>query len=127
MSEENKDIAERVGDMIKKRNKDKNENYRSEQFNLKIEEETPESTIKKARRSKPRGSKPKEQNLSNQEQLNIKSDSSVLDGIKEMREKIQENIKEDENFKNKNDKETRDSNNKSKIERVKRRVNLLRK
>lgn len=127
MSEENKDIAERVGDMIKKRNKDKNENYRSEQFNLKLEDETPESTIKKARRSKPRGSKPKEQNLADQEQLNIKSDSSVLDGIKEMREKIQENIKEDEKLKNKNDKETRDENNKSKIERVKRRANLLRK
>ncbi len=127
MSEENKDIAERVGDMIKKRNKDKNENYRSEQFNLKLEDETPESTIKKARRSKPRGGKPKEQNLSDQEQLNIKSDSSVLEGIKQMREKIQENIKEDEKIKNKNDKETRDSNNKNKIERVKRRANLLRK
>lgn len=64
------------------------------QYNLGLEDDTPETTVKRTRNTKPRGSKAKEQNLDNQIQQTIKTES-VGEGIAQMRETLAKSIEND--------------------------------
>lgn len=121
MNTENERINELVNTIKKRvadRSKYKNENMIQEQGNLQFDDETPETTIKRARNSKPRGSKPKEQNLSYENQNTIKTHNSVEEGISEMRIQLRETIeKNSQEEKNKKEQKS-EQNRKERIKKI---------
>lgn len=87
-----------IVDRLKKQSSQKieeKEAKKHEQYNLLLDDETPETTVKRSRNTKPRGQKPASQNLNNQKQQTLRDNSeSVAEGIAKMRVQLAESREE---------------------------------
>lgn len=128
MSTENERINELIENVRKRvhdKNKHKTEHLRQEQGNLMFDDETPETTVRKGRNSKPRGSKPKEQNLNNQQQQTISSNISIEEGLAKTRKEITDSKENHRQENEKNKKEKQEIEREERIKNLSEKANRL--
>ncbi len=113
-----KELTENIRKRVANKNQHKKEHMRQEQGNLMFDENTPETTVKKARNSKPRGSKPKEQNLGNENQKTLGENENVQEGItRTLNELRTKNRQADKETKEKKEQESNE-NKKSRVKAI---------
>lgn len=123
-NKEDKNYEESIGKLIAEKNERK-KHLRSEQCNLQLDDNTPKTTVLKGRNSKPRGSKPAKQNLDNTKQYNLKPDSTDEDYGQSVIDSTRKEIEKNKVEEQKKKELVEENKRKEKINRINRRVNLL--